>query len=83
MPKVPLIALEIVLGFGVPLAWAAWELFDLRREREADRLKVERVQAERVQAERLGREASAATQAGAASETATSPAPRACESGPS
>jgi hypothetical protein len=36
MPKLPLIALEIFLGFGVPLAWAAWELISLRRERQQD-----------------------------------------------
>lgn len=32
----PLIALEIVLGFGVPVAWGVWQLIDLRRYREAD-----------------------------------------------
>jgi hypothetical protein len=36
MPKLPLIALEIFLGFGVPIVWAAWELISLRREREQD-----------------------------------------------
>ena len=69
---VPLIALEIVLGFVAPLAWAAWELFDLRREREADRRK----------AERAGGEATAATTGGAASGTAAVPAPTGRESGP-
>ena len=33
---IPLIALEIVLGFGAPLAWAVWQLIDLRRHRDAD-----------------------------------------------
>jgi hypothetical protein len=33
----PLIVLEIFLGFGVPLAWAIWELVALRRYREQDR----------------------------------------------
>jgi len=37
MPKVPLIALEIVLGFGVPLAWGIWQLISLRREKARDR----------------------------------------------
>jgi len=32
----PLITLEIVLGFGVPLAWGVWQLIDLRRYREKD-----------------------------------------------
>lgn len=31
-----LITLEIVLGFGVPLAWGVWQLIDLRRYREKD-----------------------------------------------
>lgn len=30
----PLIVLEVFLGFGVPLAWAVWELFALRRDRK-------------------------------------------------
>ncbi len=34
-----LIWLEVLLGFAVPLGWAGWELFDLRRERERDRIK--------------------------------------------
>lgn len=33
-----LIWLEIVLGFGVPVAWGVWELYKLRR----DRLQAER-----------------------------------------
>ena len=37
MPQVPLIAVEILLGFGAPLAWAAWELVSLRREQARDR----------------------------------------------
>jgi hypothetical protein len=31
---VPLIAVEIVIGFGAPLAWALWELYSLRRDRQ-------------------------------------------------
>ncbi len=33
------IALEIFLGFGVPIAWGLWELRSLRREKEKDRAK--------------------------------------------
>ena len=36
MPKVPLIALEVVLGFGVPLVWGVWQLMSLRREKVRD-----------------------------------------------
>lgn len=39
MPKIPLIALEIVLGFGVPLAWGVWQLISLRREKARDAAK--------------------------------------------
>jgi hypothetical protein len=41
-PGLPLIALEIFLGFGVPVAWALWELHGLRR----DRIARERAQAD-------------------------------------
>ena len=30
------IAIEILIGFAVPLAWGVWELYDLRRERRKD-----------------------------------------------
>jgi hypothetical protein len=30
------IALEIFLGFGVPIAWGLWELHTLRREKKKD-----------------------------------------------
>lgn len=33
---VSLIWLEIVLGFGVPIAWGLWELWSLRRLRQRD-----------------------------------------------
>jgi hypothetical protein len=33
---VSLIWIEILVGFGVPLAWGVWQLIDLRREREKD-----------------------------------------------
>jgi len=36
MAGLPLISLEIFLGFGVPLAWGLWELWSLRRERRRD-----------------------------------------------
>ena len=36
MAGLPLISLEIFLGFGVPLAWGLWELWGLRRERRRD-----------------------------------------------
>jgi hypothetical protein len=29
----PLIALEVVLGFVVPVGWGVWELMSLRRDR--------------------------------------------------
>jgi len=32
----PLIWLEVLLGFGAPLAWALWELWSLRREQRRD-----------------------------------------------
>jgi hypothetical protein len=32
---VPLIWLEILLGFGAPVAWGVWELHALRRDRLA------------------------------------------------
>jgi hypothetical protein len=32
----PLIAIEIVIGFLVPVAWAVWELVKLRREQRLD-----------------------------------------------
>jgi hypothetical protein len=38
-----LIWLEIVLGFGAPLAWGFWELYALRRDkRRAERQAPER-----------------------------------------
>jgi len=47
MPKVPLIALEIVLGFGVPLVWSVWQLISLRREKARDKARgVERAACE-------------------------------------
>jgi hypothetical protein len=30
----PLIVLEVVLGFVVPIGWATWELISLRRDRK-------------------------------------------------
>lgn len=38
----PLIAIEIVVGFGVPLAWAVWQLVSVRRELRRDREKAAR-----------------------------------------
>ena len=34
MAGLPLIVLEVFLGFGVPLVWAVWELLALRRDRK-------------------------------------------------
>jgi hypothetical protein len=34
-----LIVLEIVVGFGIPVSWAVWELVKLRREQRRDREK--------------------------------------------
>jgi hypothetical protein len=28
----PLLAIEILLGFGVPLVWGVWQLISLRRD---------------------------------------------------
>ena len=39
MQRPPLIALEVVLGLFVPIGWAIWELYCLRRERERDQVK--------------------------------------------
>ena len=39
------IALEIFLGFGVPIAWGFWELHVLRREKERDRAKADELKA--------------------------------------
>ncbi len=72
----PLIALEIFLGFGVPLAWAIWELLALRKYRERDR---EHARAQRAAAQDAGT-ASAVSPADAACETAASPAPSAGQS---
>jgi hypothetical protein len=60
------IALEILLGFGVPIAWGLWELHTLRREKLKDQEKA------RVQAA-----AQAALNPAAASETATASGPTA------
>lgn len=57
---VSLIWLEIVLGFGVPIAWGLWELWSLRRLRERDAAQAR----------------AAALKPDAASETAASPAPK-------
>ena len=59
--KMPVIAIEILLGFGVPIGWGLWELWTLRREKERDRLKAAH---------------EAALKTGAASETATTSEPR-------
>ncbi len=34
MDRPPLIVLEVVLGFAVPIGWAVWELMSLRRDRK-------------------------------------------------
>ncbi len=41
----PLIAIEIGIGFLVPLAWAVWELVKLRRERKRDEAAAQQAQA--------------------------------------
>ena len=58
------IALEIGVAFGIPIAWAVWELVSLRREQARDREKAARATAE------------VAPSAGAASGTATTSAPK-------
>lgn len=40
--KLPLIAIEIAVAFGVPLAWAVWQLLSVRRELRQDREKATR-----------------------------------------
>ncbi len=32
-PQIPLIAIELLIGFGVPLAWGVGQLISLRREK--------------------------------------------------
>ena len=59
--KAPLLAIEILLGFGVPIAWGVWQLISLRRDNR---------QAAEQEAARA-----AVSRADAASETAASPAP--------
>ncbi len=41
----PLIVIELVIGFAVPIGWAVWELVKLRREQARDRER-ERLQAQ-------------------------------------
>ncbi|RZU02847.1 hypothetical protein [Rivibacter subsaxonicus] len=50
MESTPLLAIEIVLGFGVPIAWGVWQLIDLRREnrRAAERAAQEKAAAQRT-----------------------------------
>jgi hypothetical protein len=40
----PLIAIEIFLGFGVPLAWAVWQLIELKKLKRLDEEKARQVQ---------------------------------------
>ena len=44
----PLIVLEVFLGFAVPLVWAIYELIQLRRYRDAD----EKARRDKEQAQR-------------------------------
>ena len=39
MPQIPLIAIELLIGFGVPLAWGVGQLISLRREKARDAAK--------------------------------------------
>ncbi|MES2423696.1 MAG: hypothetical protein V4562_04645 [Pseudomonadota bacterium] len=39
---IPLIAIEIVVGFAVPLGFAIWQLVSVRRELQRDREKAAR-----------------------------------------
>jgi hypothetical protein len=43
---IPLIAIEVVIGFAVPVAWAVWQLVSVRRELRRDREKAAREAAE-------------------------------------
>jgi hypothetical protein len=47
----PLIAIEIGIGFLVPLGWAVWELVKLRREQRRDAEKARSAQAQPHQRE--------------------------------
>lgn len=39
MPQIPLIAIELLIAFGVPLAWGVGQLISLRREKARDAAK--------------------------------------------
>ena len=69
MPSMP-IALEILVGFGIPIAWGVWELVSLRREQTRDREKAAKAAAEGTQSDAANR--AAASETAAASE----PTPR-------
>ncbi len=73
MPSMP-IALEILVGFGIPIAWGVWELVSLRREQARDREKAAKAAAK----EDAEAAKSDAANRAAASETATAsePTPR-------
>ena len=77
--KLPLIAIEIFLGFGVPLVWGFWELWSLRREKERDRARPAPGRPEQAEIP-LGGDAEGvsgrSSRAAAASETAASPEPK-------
>lgn len=88
----PLIALEIALGFLVPLAWAVWQLIDLRRYRDPPRDDdgTSSEHGARSSSDQRGgrtrrsteREAAAPLRPDAASETAAAPVPSDGRSGP-
>jgi hypothetical protein len=42
----PLIVIEIFLGFGVPLAWAVWQLIELKKLKRQDEEKARQAQRE-------------------------------------
>ena len=77
--KLPLIAVEIVLGFGVPRVWGFWELWSLRREKERDRARPAPGRPEQAEIS-VGGDAEGflgqGSMAAAASETAASPEPK-------
>ena len=66
------IALEILLGFGVPIGWGLWELYALRREKARDRA----LDQAKAQANAAAEGAATVTPA-AASETAAASEPTA------
>lgn len=63
--KAPLLAIELLVGFGVPIAWGVWQLISLRRDNR--RAAEQQAEADAIQ--------TAVNRVDVASGTAASPAP--------